>query len=97
MSGAPIHQNFPALYDSLDMLDNTQRAAMAKKEELQAELAAWAGFWHGDAHDAAMAWSNNVSARLEHSIQAAQNYSTTARTTIMDMQATENANVSQWV
>lgn len=96
-SGIPIHQVFPALHDALDTLDSLTQAARAKQEELENELNVWTGFWSGQAHEAATAWSRNVSAQLEHSIQAASNYTATARSTVNDMQAQELTNTGIWV
>jgi uncharacterized protein YukE len=93
---APIHQNFEALHGSLDSMDSLERALQSKQEELDNELNIWAGFWAGNAHEAAMAWSKNISAQLEHSIQASVNYTATARQAVADMQAQEQTNAGLW-
>jgi hypothetical protein len=93
----PIHQNFPGLHNALDVLDGLQRAAQAKEQELEHELAVWSGFWGGDTHEAAVAWSRVQAAKLQHSVQAAVNYTATARQTVMDMQAQEATNAGMWL
>jgi hypothetical protein len=91
-----IRHDFNAIDGQLDALtaDNTQLGQL--REQLDAELTRWAGYWTGDAHEQATAFTRHVTSTLDQTIMASQQYVEKARLANSDMRGQEAANTSLW-
>lgn len=92
-----LHYNFEAINAHLDQMTALNTLADTKREELAAEMHAWAAYRTGQAHEAATAFTTRVINQLDHVLMASKQYVVKARGANEEMRTQELANTSQWV
>lgn len=95
MTGA-MHYDFNNIDTHLDTLDGLTKQAQGLTEQLNAEMSVWTGYWQGDTQHQATDFTRNVHNTLNHTLDAATQYSAKARMQNEDMRAQEATNTALW-